>query len=238
MLGSLASLGYGADEVIPVAFHVDYFNDPWKDPFSSPKHSQRQLAYNVAYNSPRKKDDIYFTPMLMVDGVTPMLGSDRPKAQAAIRKALTNRPEVGLGLEWVTRPSQESSPPVGAGSATQAQPATRRDLKVTVVSRSPRVVGKKLVLGVVTAEDNVTTKVPSGENAGKTLLEHFAARKFDHEFIELKAGSAAEQVFAIEVDPSWKPADLGVVVFVQDNATGRVYQAERVPWLNVKTGKR
>lgn len=238
MLGSLTSLGFRSEEVIPVAFHVDYFNDPWKDPFSSHKHSQRQVAYNIAYNTPRKKDDIYFTPMLMVDGTTPMLGSDRPKAQAAIRKALADRPEVGLRLDWVTRQTQVASESISGASPADAKPETKRELKVTILPHSPRIVGKKLVLGVATCEDNVTTKVPSGENAGKSLLEHFATRRFDHEFIELRAGSALEHVFVIEVEPSWKPADLGVVVFAQDNATGRVYQAERLPWLNVKKDKR
>src|SRR3954469_1853353 len=34
------------DNIIPLAFHVDYWNRlGWKDPFSDPKYSQRQRDY-------------------------------------------------------------------------------------------------------------------------------------------------------------------------------------------------
>ncbi|WP_422927802.1 DUF1223 domain-containing protein [Singulisphaera sp. PoT] len=42
----LGSLAERHDRVVPIAFHVDYFNDPWKDVFSDELYSQRQMAYN------------------------------------------------------------------------------------------------------------------------------------------------------------------------------------------------
>jgi hypothetical protein len=80
LLGQLAALGYGPDRIVPLAFHVDYFNDPWKDRFSDRRFSARQWAYNGAL----KRKDLYFTPMLMIDGRFPMLGSDRKAARAAL----------------------------------------------------------------------------------------------------------------------------------------------------------
>jgi hypothetical protein len=38
LLGVLASRNA---QMVPVAFHVDYFNDPWKDPFSDSLYTQR-----------------------------------------------------------------------------------------------------------------------------------------------------------------------------------------------------
>src|SRR4051812_33089417 len=46
MLGALAEKDR---RIVPIAFHVDYFNDPWKDVFSEPLYSQRQMAYNQLY---------------------------------------------------------------------------------------------------------------------------------------------------------------------------------------------
>src|SRR3954465_9410474 len=50
VLGALA----GRDKrVVPIAFHVDYFNNPWKDVFSDPLYSQRQAVYNQIYARPK-----------------------------------------------------------------------------------------------------------------------------------------------------------------------------------------
>lgn len=50
--------------VVPVAFHVDYWDYlGWKDRFSSGEHSRRQRAYAARWG----KDSVY-TPMLVVDG--------------------------------------------------------------------------------------------------------------------------------------------------------------------------
>src|SRR5579871_2632243 len=81
-LGQLSKQGFGPDRIVPVAFHVDYFNEPWADPFSKKEYSQRELAYNTV----QKRNDLYFTPMMMVDGRHPMLGSNRAEATSAIRK--------------------------------------------------------------------------------------------------------------------------------------------------------
>jgi hypothetical protein len=42
ILGTLAEQDR---RIVPIAFHVDYFNEPWKDVFSDPLYSQRQMTY-------------------------------------------------------------------------------------------------------------------------------------------------------------------------------------------------
>lgn len=81
LLGELKGLGLGNDQIVPIAFHVDYLNDPWKDPFSAREFSKRQKSYNFVL----ERDDLYYTPMMMIDGHKSMLGSDRSKALAAIK---------------------------------------------------------------------------------------------------------------------------------------------------------
>jgi hypothetical protein len=210
LVGRLPALGYGPDRAVVVAFHVDYFNDPWKDPFSDPLFSRRQLSYNDV----QRRDDLYFTPMMMVDGRVPMLGSDRPKALAAIGQALKERPGVSLGL------TLDRAEGRGTGAS----------LSVDLSARSPGVVGRDLLVGVAVTEDPVTTKVSSGENAGKTLVEHHAVRSFAHKTVRLGKSGSKRLTFPIEPGADWVAGRCRVAVFAQDRANGKVYQADSVAW--------
>jgi hypothetical protein len=70
-------------KVIPLAFHVDYWNQlGWTDPYSSPEWSRRQAAYVRALNL-----DSAYTPQAIVDGERQMVGSDRRSVYDAIARA-------------------------------------------------------------------------------------------------------------------------------------------------------
>src|SRR5262249_34140912 len=67
LLGELAAR---SSHAVPIALHVDYFNNPWKDPFSDKLYSERQAAYNTLYTKPKNAEyGLYYTPMVMVDGL-------------------------------------------------------------------------------------------------------------------------------------------------------------------------
>ena len=94
---TLGALAEKERRIVPIAFHVDYFNDPWKDIFSASLYSQRQMTYNQFYNGPKNpKYGLYCTPMLMIVGEESVNGRDPTSAQAAIRRALDRKPAVGL----------------------------------------------------------------------------------------------------------------------------------------------
>jgi len=105
-------------------------------------------------------------------------------------------------------------------------------LKVAVTPRPARLAARKQFLGVVLTEDPVTTKVPSGENAGKTLVEHHAVRKFAYEFLDLDGTAARTSTFELTAEPGWEVKNLRVAAFFQDPNTGAVHQAEAIPWLD------
>jgi hypothetical protein len=218
LLGRLPRLGYGPDRVVCLAFHVDYFNDPWKDPFSDPTYSSRQMAYNGAMG----RKDLYFTPMMMVDGRTPMLGSDQPKAEAALERAVREKPGVALGIELA--PASGSDDP------------RRKTLTLSVAARSAEAAGRDLLVGVAIFEDPVTTAVPSGENAGKTLVEHHAVRKFAYQKAQLGRGRPSEFRFPLELPADANPAHCGIAVFVQDWKKGQIHQADAVAWTSDSPG--
>jgi hypothetical protein len=75
LLGKLAQ----RPEVIALAWHVDYWNHlGWRDQFASRQATERQQAYA------RQLEAEVFTPALVVDGATVVIGSDRAAVERAI----------------------------------------------------------------------------------------------------------------------------------------------------------
>jgi hypothetical protein len=211
LLGALAERDR---RIVPIAFHVDYFNDPWKDVFSDPLYSKRQMVYNQLYTGPKNPEHgLYYTPMLMIDGQKSVNGRDRALAEAAIRQALARKPVVQLDVA-LEIPRDGLS-----GTAT-----------VRVTSRSARAEKAPLLVCAVLREDRVVTDIPSGENAGKSLVARFPARQTKYEFVELDGQSTATQQFRFAIEPAWKRQNLRLAVFVQDKRTGAVHQAIDIPW--------
>lgn len=211
ILGRLAAEDPG---IVPIAFHVDYFNKPWKDVFSDPVYSQRQMVYNDVYKGPKPESyGLYYTPMMMIDGVRSVNGRDPASAVAAIRAARARPPAVTLGVDLEVAPDGLS------GKAS-----------VSVGRRSTKLDDSPLLVCAVLREDRVSTDVRSGENAGKTLIARFPARRTEYAFVELTAAATATKQFAFAVDPSWNRDKLRLACFVQDKRTAVVHQAVDLPW--------
>jgi hypothetical protein len=216
ILGAMAERDH---RIVPIAFHVDYFNDPWKDVFSSSVYSQRQMTYHQLYTKPKNSEyGLYYTPMLMIDGEQSVNGRDRASAEAAIRQALAKKPAVGLDVV------------LNLGSDGRSGTATIR-----VASRSARSEKSPLLVCAVLREDGVVTQVRSGENAGKSLVARFPARETKYDFVELDGKSPAPLRFPFAIEPSWNRQNLRLAVFVQDKRTGVVHQATDLPWRSTPT---
>ena len=57
----------------------------------------RQAAYNALYTKPKNPEyGLYYTPMVMVDGVQSVNGRDPDGIQAAVRQAKARKPQVSL----------------------------------------------------------------------------------------------------------------------------------------------
>jgi hypothetical protein len=218
VLGALAERDR---RIVPIAFHVDYFNDPWKDVFSDSLYSQRQMAYNELYKKPKNAEyGLYYTPMLMIDGEQSVNGRDRTSAEAAIRQAQAKKPAVRLDV------ALDLSRDGLAGTAT-----------IKVTSQSTRAEKSPLLVCAVLREDGVVTHIPSGENAGKSLAARFPARQTKYEFIELDGKSPSTQRFPFKIEPAWKLPNIRLAVFVQDKRTGVVHQAADLPWRPTPTAE-
>lgn len=184
------------------------------------------MQYSLLYTRANKIDNqsyLYLTPLLMIDGRVPMVGSngDAPaKARAAIRESLNTPAPVALVARFAE--------PAG----TPRNPASdrTRELKVNLRAQSPALAGQEVLVQVVTIEDGLSTQVAAGELKGETYRARFTARDFAFESMALTQGAAGEARFPIKLAPEGKPENTSVVVLVQDEATGQILQARRITW--------
>ena len=94
LLPQLAKLD---SNVIPLSFHVDYWNRlGWTDPFSSSEYSERQRDYSRQFNL-----ESVYTPQLVINGEHELVGSSRAKAESTIKNALKEKATVRLTVENV-----------------------------------------------------------------------------------------------------------------------------------------
>ena len=124
--------------VVPLAFHVDYWDRlGWKDPFSSKLWTQRQMMYvgSMKLNSA-------YTPQAVVNGATQLVGSSRGALMAAVAAA-AKQPAVGSISVQATR--------------------TINTVTATVQANAPD--GYDVVLALF--QNRVTTNIRAGENAGR-----------------------------------------------------------------------
>lgn len=191
-----------AGRLIPLAFHVDYWNYiGWTDPFSAKRWSERQQGYARAFHSNR-----VYTPQLVVGGRTEAVGSDERLVRSRIAEALATEP---------------------AGRVTlSAEPAEAGQLRVKAGATLARAVGSPLDLWVVVYETGLTTNVGAGENASKTLHDDFVVRRLEKVLtLPGTANASGADEVVLGLDKRWDRAHLGVAAFLQDPRTMTIHGA-------------
>jgi hypothetical protein len=103
--------------------------------------TSRQHAYAQALNQQGM-----YTPEMVVNGADAFIGSDRPRAQRAVRAALARDAEVRIALH---------ATPIGDGVAIEF-----------ALSAAP---SRHTALRLALVQGDGTTNVTAGENAGKNL---------------------------------------------------------------------
>lgn len=78
----LNEMSKGRSDVLPLAFHVTYWDRlGWKDPFSLDAATERQARYGSRFG------DGSYTPEMVIDGSVGLVGSSRAEVNAAIARA-------------------------------------------------------------------------------------------------------------------------------------------------------
>jgi len=185
-----------ASRVIPLAFHVDYWNYiGWSDPFSAKAWSQRQEGYARAFRSSR-----IYTPQLVVSGRSEIVGSDESGIRRQIAEALAAEPAGRVTV------------------AAEISPEGR--LKITAGAKLVRAAEGPLDLWVAVYETCLSTKVGAGENASRTLANDFVVRRLEKALtLSGTAGTADSAEIVIALDKRWNRDHLGVAAFLQDPKT-------------------
>lgn len=195
-------------QIVPLAIHVDYWNRlGWADGFSSVEFSERQRQYARIFNA----DQIY-TPQMIVDGTQQFVGSDRNKAVAAITTA-----------------AAQSKGNLAIALSRNATEDRTLDCKVSIdaVAQNERR-GADILLAVT--EDDLSTDVRRGENAGRTL-HHTAVVRILRKVAALKSTDMLPFTASAKVtlEPGWRVDHMHIVAFVQDPTSGRILAAGFVP---------
>lgn len=199
-VSSLASRKFVPENLLPLAFHVDYWNYlGWRDVFSQAKFSERQRDY-----SRRRGASFVVTPQFLLDGQgyqRPMLLQDIDSKTGAINK----------------------SPPRAEIRLSQNRSARQIDVHVEVrVDANAEAPLAQLFLALY--ENNLETAVQAGENKGTTLKHDFVVRELSMPIL-LGEGNRASHDVSIRIDPQWKLRDLQLAAFVQNSRTGEILQA-------------
>lgn len=191
--------------VIPLSFHVDYWNYiGWTDPYSSSRWSERQRLYAArVFRSNR-----IYTPQVVVNGRTECTGSQEGAVIDRIAGALDTEPagRVNLVLE----------PPTPDGH-----------LRVKLGAKLARAAGSgNLDLWVAIYESGLSTPVKAGENASRTLRNDRVVRRLEKAFtLPAAAGSQRSGEIVLGLDKRWKAEHLGVAAFLQDPETLAIHGA-------------
>lgn len=131
-----------------------------------------------------------YTPQMIVDGRAEFVGSDSKRASSEILKATEGaKAKIEIDVE-----------------------SSHVKVKIDGVPNH----GDSVVYAAI-AEDGITSRVERGENSGMTL-EHVSVVHELKVLASLASGAAKyEGTFDVTANPDWKPENLKVVVFVQEN---------------------
>jgi hypothetical protein len=198
----LSELGSSTKSVIPLAYHVDYWNHlGWSDPFSSHQWSERQSAYVRAMNLSGD-----YTPQMVIGGGWQCVGSDDRSVARSVEEA---RSASALGR---------------VSLHTNLGGAGPRRLQVKVDAQILRTAETgPLVVMLAIYENGLVSKIDSGENGGRQLTYDYTVRKLVCAFgLKAVQGASAVKQLDIDLDRSWSVDHLGVVAFIQDAASLRI----------------
>jgi hypothetical protein len=192
--------GQGSEaKVLPLAFHVDYWNDlGWVDRFSQPAFSARQR--NVAA---RNRSGFIYTPQLVLDGQD-WRGWRTDELSTRLQGINAERPAATIR---------------GSALATGLSVEVQGTAKLADRHQTDLVAA-----WLALYEQGLLTTVAAGENRGRTLQHDYVVRAL---IGPLRAGGdgsiALNGRFALSAD--WNRERLGIAAFAENNVTGRVLQA-------------
>ena len=185
-------------ELIVLSEHVDYWNDiGWKDPYSSHEYSERQRAYAARFG----RGSVY-TPQMVIDGHSELVGSDERRAIQAVENETTFA-KVPLSL-----------------SAIRFESKDKLGVHVEVDPLGPSIAVHSASLFLAIADDSDESQVSRGENAGRTLKHVAVLRSLVSVGTVGKTDKVSRDISVKFSSEGGRP--LRIVGIIQESTAGRV----------------
>lgn len=203
-VSALPAKGFTPDRVIPLAFHVDYWDQlGWPDRMAKAQFSARQRM-----QAERNRASIVYTPQLLLNG-------------ADYRSSFSDS-RFGDRVNELNRLTS-------AADLVLRQRAVASGIEVELDSRltQPAFAGVSRTYLAIT-ENRLQSAIKAGENRGKLLHHDFVVRELAGPLPMDEAGRL-HWTSALALPPDWKRSDLALVAFVQDAHSGEILQALHAP---------
>jgi len=200
---TLPERGFTQERVIPLAFHVDYWDRlGWPDPMAKAQFSARQRA-----QAPRNRASFVYTPQLLLNG----MDYRNPLSDARFSDLLDrfDRIEAGADLTLLQRS-------IDAGVEVELDVRLARNHE-----SAPKAY-------VAITENRMQNEINAGENQGKRLRHDFVVRELLGPLPGIEHGRMRWKS-TVELHSGWKRADLALVAFVQDERSGDILQSLKTP---------
>ena len=202
-VSALPARGFTADRLIPLAFHVDYWDQlGWPDRLAKAQFSDRQRM-----QAQRNRASVVYTPQLLLNGADYRQSS--ADSRFGDRVDELNRRPAAADLSLRQRP---------AASAVEVE----LDMRLTQTAR-----GVAQTYIAIT-ENRLQSAITAGENQGKLLQHDFVVRQLTGPLPADEAGRVHWKS-AMPLRPDWKRPDLSLVAFVQDARNADILQALHAP---------
>jgi hypothetical protein len=189
--------------IVGVSEHVTYWNDlGWSDPFSSEAYTERQSAYGQRFHL----DSIY-TPQMVINGEEQIIGSDSSGLLHAIRK-------------------EEYEPHVDIHIASARLSGSTLSVDFSVSGSIP---ARGAEIYAILVEDAASSRVPGGENSGRTLSHASVARTITR---VATIQTATERTIHLPLSTSLQFSNHGgrhLILFAQAPGFGQVLGVDTTP---------
>ncbi|MGE3537245.1 MAG: DUF1223 domain-containing protein [Candidatus Tectimicrobiota bacterium] len=201
-VNALAKKGFGLDRVVPLGFHVDYWDNlGWPDRFAQSIFTQRQRDIAA-----RHRSKTIYTPQLVLQG-----------------QSLTQWDTFGAELQRINHTRARAT------LALTVTPQPAQELAIVAQADLPEMADRQQAqMYMAVYENRLISDVKAGENKGRTLRHNYVVRQWLGPLdIQTTGPTRLERTFTLPQE--WKAANLGVVVFVQHSQNGAVLQALALP---------
>ncbi|MEZ0318154.1 MAG: DUF1223 domain-containing protein [Methylophilaceae bacterium] len=204
-MSSIAGSGFTSDKVVPLAFHVDYWDYiGWKDRFGKAEYSNRQ-------RQAAKHDFAAFvyTPQVTLNGTDFRGWQQGSRFSQALETSSRQPAKANLRINITSGETNSSSVSVAA-QTIKPEDAKNLDAYIAVY------------------ENNLKSEVKAGENAGRQLKHDYVVRelygpyRLEEKIADKQAGGWQR---SLPLNAEWKNRDIGVAAFLQNRESGQVVQA-------------